>query len=127
MTKDIVVIILLLVFILIICAFAQWFILQHSGQMLAAAEPVAAALHRQDWPQARAAMRMLEEEWDRSQRLWKAISDHQDMRDLQSSLEKLALLLEQEDAGAAQQELQSLVFSLRHLQENERLYLENIF
>lgn len=127
MTKDIVVIILLLVFILIICAFTQWFILQHSGQMLAAAEPVSAALHRQDWPQARTAMRMLEEEWDRSQRLWKAISDHQDMRDLQSSLEKLALLLEQEDAGAAQQELQSLVFSLRHLQENERLYLENIF
>lgn len=45
MAKDICIIILILIFIIIICVFAQWFIIHHTDQMLAAIEPMEAAIN----------------------------------------------------------------------------------
>ena len=126
MAKDICIIILILIFIIIICVFAQWFIIHHTDQMLAAIEPMEAAINDGDWDKAKEHFQTAKEEWEKSQKIWKAISDHQDMRDVEVSLVDMEIILEQEDSAKAQKELQDLLFYLNHVKENEKLYLENI-
>ena len=52
------------------------------------------------------------EEW-KITKIWKAISDHQDMRDVEVSLVDMEIILEQEDSAKAQKELQDLLFYLK--------------
>ncbi len=127
MAKDICIIILILIFIIAICVFAQWFILYHTDQMLASVEPMEDAINNGDWEKARSYFQEAKEEWEKSQKIWKAISDHEDMRDVEISLVDMEIILEQaNDITEAQKELQNLLFYLRHVKENEKLYLENI-
>ena len=86
------------------------YIIHHTDQMLAAIEPMEAAINDGDWEKAKEHFQTAKEEWEKSQKIWKAISDHQDMRDVEISLVDMEIILEQEDSAKAQKELQDLLF-----------------
>ena len=127
MLKDIGIIIVILIFILAACVFSQWFVLHSTDEMLAAAEPIRNAIANNDWQQANTQLQQVNHSWNKAQKIWKAISDHEDTRDVEISLVDMQVAIQQQDAATAQKELESLLFYLNHIRENEKLYWENIF
>ncbi|MBQ6808669.1 MAG: DUF4363 family protein [Firmicutes bacterium] len=84
------------------------------------------AIDAEDWERALEIFSHCEREWERVSSRWKAMINHEDMRDIEISFVDLRAVLEQQELNRAQQEMATLRYYMRHVPDNERVRLTNV-
>ena len=117
---------LLILLLFALCLLGVQYI-QNSAEGIAAHfDDLEAAIDREDWQQALAVFDYCEAEWEHVSQRWKAIINHDDMRDIEISFVDLRTVLEQEELTDAQQEMSTLRYYMLHVPDNERVRLTNV-
>ena len=126
MTKTIVWLGLVFLLILGACVCSQIFIDKSSAAIGAALTPLDGAAQRGDWPETRAVYDRAKAGWEKAEKLWKMILDHEEIRDIEAGFVELGKTIELEDGEQTGQKLAALLFYLHRVPENRELSPENI-
>lgn len=127
MIKEFCLIGILLILVLAICILSQWYIVNSADDIRAALAPVAQAIDDEDWEKADAGFAIAKNKWEKTQKIWKIIINHEDMKDVELSFVDMEAILKQEHRDPAKKELETLMFFINHVPENDKLNLGNFF
>lgn len=117
---------LLLVLLFVGCWLAVGYIQYSADQIVAHFDELSAAIDGEDWAQARQLFSHCQAEWEQISSRWKAIINHEDLRDIEISFVDMGIVLEQENLEEAQEEMATLRYYMLHVPDNEKLRLNNI-
>lgn len=126
MAKEFLLIGILLIIILAICILSQWYITSSAADIHASLMPCTKAIEQEDWLQAESSFAEAKTKWQQTQKLWRILINHQDMKDVEMSFVDMEAILQQNDQAKAAQELETLLFFIKHIPENERVNIGNI-
>lgn len=127
MTKVVCILMAALILVLALCIFSQWYLVSTTDEICAELQPIERAAAVGDWEQGRERFRAAERKWEKVSKLWRMIVDHESMRDIEHGFVDMRVMLEQQNAEQTTKELATLIYFLRHVPENEKADLQNIF
>ena len=124
--KLLVCILVLLCLLFAGCLLAVSYIQTTANAIAAHFDTLETAIDQEDWEQALELFSHCEAEWERVSLRWKAISNHDDLRDIEISFVEMKAVLEQRELIKAQQEMATLRYYMLHVPANERVRLNNV-
>lgn len=127
MTKVVCLLMVALILVLALCIFSQWYLVSTTDEICAELRPIDQAVAAGDWQQCRERFETAERKWEKVAKLWRVIVDHESMRDIELGFVDMRVMLEQQNTEQAAKELATLIYFLRHVPENEKADLQNIF
>jgi hypothetical protein len=116
-----------LIIVLALCIFSQRYLVSTTDAICAELTPLNQGISNGDWEACRRSFQIAEKQWEKSAKIWRVIVDHNSMRDIELSFADMQVMLKQEDPDPAEKELSTLIYYLRHVPENEKVDLQNIF
>ncbi len=121
-------IIIFLLIALISCCFYSGHLLDKvSQQLLTDVNALEILLADKNWEAALDLQEQLAKQWEREQKTWALMLDHQELEKITGSLARLKSRLIQQNHEEAEMELSSLGYLISHVPEKEKLTLENFF
>lgn len=121
-------IIIFLLIALISCCFYSGHLLDKvSRQLLTDVNALEILLADKDWEGALALQEQLAKQWDKQQKTWALMLDHQELEKITGSLASLKSRLIHQNYEEAEMELSSLGYLISHVPEKEKFTLENFF
>lgn len=124
--RHIILVSLLLVLVLAVCLCAFWYISVSAERIAVPFPALYEAIRAQDWTSARAVYDACKQEWQKTERMWRVMINHDDMRDLEVAFIDLDTAIRQQDGVEAERELAELEFFLDHVPDTERVDWGNI-
>ena len=126
MRKTIIIVTLLMLLLLAMCLLCVWYMLHSTGQLLLQLPQLRVLVEQRRWDEAQLAQQRLHQTLEQVSRRWKALINHDDMRDIEVALAGLASAIELQDGDEAIMELEELDFFIRHVADTERVNAGNI-
>lgn len=108
------------------CLFAVSYIQSTATAIADHFDSLEAAIDQEDWERAEKIFSHCEAEWEHVSLRWKAIINHDDLRDIEISFVEMEAVLEQQELIKAQQEMATLRYYMLHVPANERVRLNNV-
>lgn len=125
--RRVVISVVLLLCILGTCV-AEFFVLRRDGTTVTGlAERAAEAYRQSDYAAATDAARQLTDFWDTAEKRLSFFVGHDDIRELELSVTRLAPLAETRGSDAFLSECQLIIMLMEHIQDNQEIRFSTIF
>ena len=98
-----------------------------ASEMIGVLEKIDQAVQEQNWSEAHIKIKLLEEKWRDNQFLWTLLLEHAEIDNIQLSIVHIKSFILTQDYSQARAEVAGLYVYLRHIPENEKLTLKNVF
>lgn len=79
-----------------------------------------------DWEKAKAALNSVNQNWEKTSKVWTALIDHIEIDNIDESLSKMEKYILVKDTSMALAELSTLKLFIKHIPDKESFNLENI-
>jgi len=124
--KILLIIALVLLLLLAGCIVTVRYIVNSAHHIIGLVEGLDDAIDAERWEEAQDIFSAAQKEWQRVEKRWKVLINHEDMRDIQLGFVHLSVVLDQQDRKEAAKELHTLRYYLSHVPDNERVELGNV-
>lgn len=126
MLKEIIFIASAISLVVGLCIFSQWHTMSQAENISELLTQVETAVDNDDWQQAKELLEQAKQKWQKTQKVWRALISHSDMKGVEMGFVDIETILNQQNTDKAQQELAMLIFFIDHVPENEALTLQNL-
>ncbi len=118
---------LLLISLIVSLGYGSYHLLQKgSTELLLPVERIKESVLREDWLSAEKHFRKAVNTWQRENKYWPMLINHQEMDNIEECLNSLKSHLHYKNSNEAVAELYNLIFYIKHIPEKESLNLKNI-
>lgn len=126
MIKEIIWLSVVFLVILALCVLSEVFIINETENICLALAPMETALAEEDWDSAGACLSAAKTQWDKAEKIWRIVLNHDDMRDIEIGFVDMEDIISRNDRENAPKELADLLFYLRHVPESEKVDMGNL-
>ncbi|MEA4891269.1 MAG: DUF4363 family protein [Peptococcaceae bacterium] len=120
-------ILLLTVFLIGFCIYTHLALTKAADSILADVEEIGGYLDEGRWTEGLTLCTALDQRWQKEQRIWAMLVDHQELDKVSESILTLRNRILSQDIAEASIELDAIRHHIGHIPEKEKLTLANLF
>ncbi|SMB81682.1 protein of unknown function [Desulfonispora thiosulfatigenes DSM 11270] len=103
------------------------YLAKSSVEMIATLKTIENNLENENWQMAQKSMQNFEQKWKDNLFMWSLITDHSEIDNIEVSIAHIKSYLKTQDFSEVNAEIASLFRYIKHIPENEKLTIRNIF
>lgn len=120
-------IIMLTAFIIGMSIFTQWLLNRDSLRLEQAIEEIEKSAKIEEWGQAEASLKNVNDIWSDVKGTWSALIDHQEIDNIDVTLSRLQMLVQAKEVPSSLSEAAALRKYIGHIPAKEKLSFDNLF
>lgn len=125
--KKLIISLLILVAIIISGIYSIYSIKRSSTKIQDSIEKTSGLAEAGDWSGANSQIKLVEKEWNKTEKSWAILVDHFEIDSIESSIIRSKKYIETRDMPLSLAELENLKFSVEHIYKKEIINIKNIF
>jgi predicted PurR-regulated permease PerM len=102
-------------------------LIESSRRLAGYIEEIEKNTEKENWEQALNTVKKVEEDWNKTQRVWCMLIDHMEIDNVNNTMSKISRLIEYREKALALSEMSTLKDYVEHIPDRLALSIENIF